>query len=102
MAVPTSSTKWLASNAWLRSATSLLPQAKPWIWWPESELIFTYGLADGPTSCWYHGSSVGINPPKPPPPMASVLLFHCARVGSSTAQLVEEAGGDRICPRPMH
>ena len=102
MAVPTSSTKWLASNAWLRSATSLLPQAKPWIWWPESELIFTYGLADGPTSCWYHGSSVGINPSKPPPPMVSVLLFHCASVGSSTAQLMVESGEDTICPRTMH
>src|SRR3989344_2524027 len=98
MAVPTSSTKWLASNAWLRSATSLLPQAKPWIWWPESELIFTYGLADGPTSCWYHGSSVGINPSKPPPPMVSVLLFHCASVGSSTAPVGGGRGAGRRTP----
>ena len=91
----------LASNAWLRSATSLLPQAKPRTWWPESELIFTYGLADGPTSCWYHGSSVGMKPSKLPPPMVRVLPFHCASVGRSTAQLMVDSGDETICPRTM-
>ena len=88
--------------AWLRSATSLLPQEKLRCWWPESELIFTYGLADGPTSCWYHGSSVGMKPSKPPPPMVNVLPFHCASVGSSTAQWMVDSGDETICPRTMH